>query len=78
MAKQAEKQSLLLADDSVKSHIVDLSDTFLTDDNYLHNNCFTDDHENDANMKCPVPINQLNRASAVRTQSDSAVARCIM
>jgi len=36
MAKQAEKQSLLLADDLAKSHTVDLSDTFLADNNDLH------------------------------------------
>jgi len=65
MAKQAEKQSLL-SDDLAKSHTVDLSDTFLGHDNDLHDNCFSDDHHDDANMKCPVPTNQLME----RQQSD--------
>ncbi|XP_065917657.1 uncharacterized protein [Dysidea avara] len=66
MAKQADKQSSLLANDPVKSQIVDLSDTFLANDNDLYNNCSTDDPEDDANMNCPVPTNQLIE----RQQSD--------
>lgn len=66
MAKQAEKQSLLLANDPAQSHTVDLSDTFLADDNDLPDSCFTDDHETDATTKCPVPANQLIE----RQQSD--------
>ena len=50
MDKQAEKQSLLLADDLAKSHIVDVSN-----DNDLHDNCSTDDHENDANTRMMRP-----------------------
>lgn len=58
MAKQAEKQSLLLANDQAKSHIVDISDTFLAND-HVHDNTFTDDHTSDASLKCPVPTSQL-------------------
>ena len=50
MAKQADKQSSLLANDPVKSQIVDLSDTFLANDNDLYDNCSTDDPEDDVNM----------------------------
>jgi len=58
MAKQADKQSLLLANDQVTSHVVDLSDTFLAND-HVHDNCFKDDHTTDASFQCPVPTNQL-------------------
>ena len=58
MAKQAEKQSLLLANDQAKSHIVDISDTFLAND-HVHDNSFTYDHTSDVSLKCPVPTNQL-------------------
>ena len=58
MAKQAENQSLLLANDQTKSHIVDISDTFLAND-HVHDNSFTDDHTSDASLKCLVPTNQL-------------------
>ena len=60
MAKQAEKQSLLLANDQAKKpyfrHTV--SDTFLAND-HVHDNSFTDDHTSDASLKCPVPTNRL-------------------
>ena len=59
MAKQAEKQSLSLANDQAKSHVVDLSDTFLANDHVHDNSCSVDDHPTDTNLKCPVPTNQL-------------------
>ena len=40
MAKQAEKQSEL-SDDLAKSHVIDLSDTFLAHSD-LHDNCVND------------------------------------
>ena len=40
MAKQANKQSLLSANDQATSHVVDLSDTFLAND-HIHDSCFT-------------------------------------
>jgi len=49
MAKQADKQSLLLANDQVKSHVVDLSDTFLAND-HVHDSCFTDEHTSDVSF----------------------------
>ena len=58
MAKQAEKQSLLLVNDQATSHVVELSDTFLTND-HVHYNCFTDDHTSDVSFQCSDPTNQL-------------------
>ena len=40
MAKQADKQSLLLVNDQATSHVVDLLDTFLAND-HVHDSCFT-------------------------------------
>ena len=59
MAKQAEKQSLSLANNQAKSQVVDLSDTFLANDHVHDNSYSVDDHPTDTNLKCPVPTNQL-------------------
>jgi len=58
MAKRADKQSLLLANDQATSHVIDLSDIFHAND-HVHDGCFTDDHTSDASFQCPVPTNQL-------------------
>ena len=70
MAKQTDKQSLLLANDQAKSHAVDLSDTFLAND-HVHDNCFTDDHTSDVSFQC-------GGASEVRPRTESTVTRSIM
>ena len=56
MAKQAEKQ-LELLDNPAKSHIVDLSDTFLAYSD-LHDN-YVDEPERDVEMKNSYPTKQL-------------------
>ena len=58
MAKQADKKPLLLANDQAKSHVVDLSDTFLAND-HVHDSYFTDEHTSEVSFQCPVPTNQL-------------------
>ena len=73
MAKQADKQPLLLANDQAKSHVVDLSDTFLAND-HVHDSYFTDEHTSDVSFQCPVPTNQL----VERQKTKSTVTRSVM
>ena len=57
MAKQAEKQSEL-SDDLAKSHVVDLSDTFLAHSG-LHDNCVDEQERDVEKKKDPCPTKHL-------------------
>ena len=86
MAKQAEKQ-LKLLDDPTKSHVVDLSDTFLPHSD-LHDN-YVDEPERDVERKNSYPTKQLIECQqsgpqlipllqAVRSTTHSITTRSIM